>query len=253
MHIRIALVATLVATALAARAETPPTAAALFAAIDANDAEATRKLLARDPKLAAARTDEGISAVIAAGTARSDAGFIGTHDNPVLAAILARSPELDVFDAALVGDNKRLAAFVAKDPKVVTAFSPLGWQPLMLASFGGNLDGVKLLVAKAADVNARASTRFRNTSLQIALLRGEGPVIVYLLEHGADPNVRQNQDFVALHEAVLLGRTDLIQLLLDHGAEVNARNAKGETPLGSALRRGKTEAASYLKARGGTE
>jgi hypothetical protein len=122
-----------------------------------------------------------------------------------------------------------------------------------LASFGGNLDGVKLLVAKAADVNARASTRFRNTSLQIALLRGEGPVILYLLEHGADPNVRQNQDFVALHEAVLLGRTDLIQLLLDHGAEVNARNAKGETPLGSALRRGKTEAASYLKARGGTE
>ena len=238
---------------LAARADTPASAEALFAAIDANDAAATDKLLARDPRLASARSEEGISAVIAAGTARAGAGFIGTHDNPVLKAILSRSPDLDVFDAALVGDNKRLAAFVTKDPKLVTAFSPLGWQPLMLASFGGNLDGVKLLLAKGAEVNARASTRFRNTSLQIALLAGEGPVIIYLLDHGADPNVRQNLDFTPLHEAAFLGRIDLIQLLLDHGAEINARSTKGETPLGSALRRSKSEAVTYLRARGGKE
>jgi len=248
-----AILVLILGLSLVARAETPTTPAALFAAIDANDAEATAKILSRDPKLASARDEDGISAVIAAGTARSETSFLCTHQNPVLAAVLARSPELDVYDAALVGDNRRVAALIAKDPKLVGTFAPLGWQPLMFAAFGGNLDGVKLLLAKGAAINARASTRFRNTPLQIALLCGEGKVMSHLLAKGADPNLRQNQDFAALHEAALLGRTDLIQLLLDHGADINPRNAKGETPLGTALRRGKTEVVTYLRARGGKE
>ena len=35
-----------------------------------------------------------------------------THENPVLKAILARAPTLDVFEAALVGDAKRVAVLV---------------------------------------------------------------------------------------------------------------------------------------------
>jgi ankyrin repeat protein len=228
-------------------------AAALFAAIDANDREAVDRLLAGDPKLASARDDDGVSAVANAAFLRRDRGFVCTHDNPVLASLLARAPALDVFDAALVGDSGRVAALVAQDPKLVAARAKLGWTPLHFAAFGGSVATVKLLLARGAALEERAQTRFRNTALQIALLCGEAPVVTHLLERGANANVRQNLDFRPLHEAALLGRVDLIEVLLAHGAEINARTEGGETPLGTAVRTGKPKAAEYLRARGGTE
>lgn len=233
-----------------ARAEAPSDGESLFAAIDKNDLATVEKLLAASPRLAAHRDEDGISSVVRAGTTRADKRFLCTHENPLLKAVLARKPELDVFDAALVGDQQRLAALVARDPALVSAVSPLGWQPLAYAAFGGNVAAVTFLLGKGADVNARASTRFRNTPLQIALLCEEAASAKLLLERGADPNIRQNGDFVALHEAASIGRTDILQLLVDHGAELSPRNAKGETPLAVATRKGNAAAVTWLKTRG---
>jgi ankyrin repeat protein len=155
-----------------------------------------------------------------------------------------------MFLAGRVGDQPRLAALVARDPALVSAFSPLGWQPLAYAAFGGNAAAMTFLLGKGADVNARASTRFRNTPLQIGLLCNEAGSAKLLLERGADPNIRQNGDFVALHEAASIGRTDIMELLVDHGAELSPRSAKGETPLAVATRKGKADAVTWLKARG---
>jgi len=238
---------------LAARAEAPPADEALLAAIEKNDPSAVEALLAANPKLIAARDEDGVSVVVRAGTARNDQGFLCTHENPSLKAILSRKPELDVFDAALVGDQERLAALVAKDPKLASAVSPLGWQPIAFAAFGGNAAAVTFLLGKGVDVNLRAATRFRNTPLQIALLCSEAGTAKVLLDHGADANIRQTGEFVALHEAALTGRTDIMQLLVDHGAELNPKTAKGETPLAIANRKGKAEAAAWLKAKGAKE
>lgn len=244
------VLAVLLALPPAGRAETPPGDEALFAAIEKNDAATVEKLVGANPRLIAARDEDGISVVIRAGTARGAEGFLCTHENPLLRSILSRKPELDVFDAALVGDQQRLAALVAGDPKLVSAVSPLGWRPLAYAAFGGNIAAVAFLLGKGADVNTRAGTRFKNTPLQIALLCSEAGAAKALLDRGADPNLRQTGDFVALHEAASTGRIDIMQLLIDHGAELSPRTVKGETPLAVAGRKGKAEAVSWLKARG---
>src|SRR5207253_8297410 len=57
-----------------------------------------------------------------------------------------------------------------------------------------------------------------------------------LLEHGADPLVRQSKGFTPMHEAALLGRADLIELLLAHGAEINSMADNGHTPMAEAIR-----------------
>lgn len=236
---------------VATPAEAAPTKVeAFFAAIEAADRAQVEAMLGRDPQLASARLADGRSAVAAAGTMRRGNDFVCTHDNPVLRAILARAPALDVFDASLVGDVRRLSVLIGKDPGLLAARHPFGWTPLHFAAFGGSLDAVKLLLDKGAALDPRSHNRFHNTPLQTALLCSEGVVVAHLLGRGADPNVRQGEGFAPLHDAAFAGRIDLLQLLLDHGSDLNPRSDDGETPLATAERKGKTKAAGFLRARG---
>jgi ankyrin repeat protein len=205
--------------------------------------------------LIAARGAKGQSVVVAAALLRRTdrEGFVCTRANPVLSAVLARAPALDVFEAAVVGDIARVRALVAREPGLVTARNPIGWTPLHFAGFGGKLDAVKLLLERGAVLDARATNVFRNTPLQTASLCGEREVIAYLLERGADPNIRQGEGFGPLHDAAALGRIDIIQLLLDHGASINARGDTGATPLAIAVRFKETKAAAYLRGKGAVE
>jgi len=56
-----------------------------------------------------------------------------------------------------------------------------------------------------------------------------------LLDHGADPNVRDNDGCTLLHDSSgyspLTGTVEGSRLLLDHGANIDAENNKGKMPL----------------------
>ncbi len=182
---------------------------------------------------------------------RDGEAFVCTRENPMLQAVLAHKPELDIFDAALVGDERRAAALLAADPGRATALHPLGWRPLHFASFGGKTEVAKLLLAKGAVLDERAKNKFENTALQTGLLCGEADAVKLLLEKGANPNVRQNEGFAPMHLAAELGRTDLVELLLAHGASVNPRSDKGESPLGTAVRLKRNQVADLLRTKGG--
>jgi uncharacterized protein len=234
-------------------AATPARTAAFFSAIEARDRSRVEAMLDRDPGLMSTRR-EGVSPVVAAAMARrGQQRFACARANPVLRAIAAREPTLDIFDAALLGDIPRLAALLERNPGLVSARHPFGSTPLHLAAFGGARAAVALLLSRGAALEVRADNRFRNTPLQMSLLCGERDVAAYLLARGADPNARQAEGLHALHEAALLGRVDLIQLLLDHGSDLSPRSDRGETPLGSALRAGHASAAGYLRERGAVE
>lgn len=63
---------------------------------------------------------------------------------------------------------------------------------------------------------------------------------VFLLQNGADPNVRSKKRRTALHYAVthVAGSTELVQLLISKGADVNAVALDIGTPLLCAAERG---------------
>ena len=225
---------------------------ALVEAVRAKDASKINAILDQEPTLASARTAKGASMVqLAALQLKDEETFVCTRENPMLQAVLAHKPELDIFDAALVGDERRVAALLAADPGRATALHPLGWRPLHFASFGGKTEVAKLLLAKGAVIDERAKNKFENTALQTGLLCGEADVVKLLLEKGANPNVRQNEGFAPMHLAAELGRTDLVELLLAHGAAVNPRSDKGESPLGTALKKKRNEVAELLRSKGG--
>jgi hypothetical protein len=223
---------------------------AFLKAVAARDLATVQTMLAEDAAVVDARSAKGNSAVTAALFINKGEGFVDARSNEVLKALLDAHPKLDLFDTAAVGTSMQLAAMLKSDSGAVMKRSPFGWTPLHLAAFAGNVDNVELLLAKGAAVNDRARSKFLNTPLQTALLSGQFATAKILLDHGADPLVRQAHGFTPMHEAAELGRQDIVQLLLDHGAELNSVSDSGKTPLSEALRGKHAELAEWMKSRG---
>ena len=67
--------------------------------------------------------------------------------------LLARDPELNVFEAAALGRTDRLLELLEEDGSRVNAFGDDGFHPLGLACFFGHVDAARLLLDHGADVN----------------------------------------------------------------------------------------------------
>jgi len=210
----------------------------LLAAIDARETERVRTLVERDPSLAAARDEEGVSLVL-------HALYRGGAE--LVEKLLAARPELDGFDAAALGDTDRLRALLEADPALAVARSPDGFTALHLAAFFGHRAGVELLLEGGADVDAVAENPLRVRPLHSALARGDAGIVGLLLEAGADPNTRQQAGFTPLHAAAQTGRDDLAELLLARGADPAAAAEDGRTAADYAASGGHAALAERLR------
>jgi ankyrin repeat protein len=137
--------------------------------------------------------------------------------------LLASDPELDVFEAAAVGKTERLRELLDEDPSLANAWASDGFQPLGLASFFGQTAAVRLLLGRGAEVNSASRNEMQVMPLHSAAATGDPEtryeIAKLLLEQGADPNARQQDDFTPLMAAGQHGDERLRELLIEHGAE----------------------------------
>jgi len=138
------------------------------------------------------------------------------------AARLAGGKELDVFEAAALGRTGRLEELLDADASLANAWADDGFQPLGLASFFGHVDAARLLVGRGAEVNSASRNAMRVMPLHSAAATRDADlryaIAELLLEAGADPNARQQDDFTPVMAADQSGDTRLRELLLEHGA-----------------------------------
>jgi ankyrin repeat protein len=143
-------------------------------------------------------------------------------DQAAVDQLLAADPELDVFESAAVGRVDRLQALLDDDPALANAWAEDGFQPLGLASFFGHVDAVRLLVERGAEVNSASRNDFKVMPLHSAVAEKDPEtryeIAKVLLEHGADPNARQQDDYTPLMAADQQGDATLRELLVEHGA-----------------------------------
>jgi uncharacterized protein len=134
--------------------------------------------------------------------------------------LLAGEPTLDVFEAAAVGRNERVAELLDADPALVTSWTEDGFTALHLAAFFRQPATARLLVERGAlvDVVAR-NEELQVTPLQSAAAARQQETAALLLERGADPNAQHGGGFTALHTAAQNGDEPLARLLLSHGAD----------------------------------
>ncbi len=102
-----------------------------------------------------------------------------------------------------------------------------GDTPLLFAARAGDLAAAKLLVAAGADVNDTAA--YGASATVLAAHSGNGDLVEFLLEKGADPNAA-GAGYTALHAAILRGNRKAAAALLAHGADPNAR-LRSATPV----------------------
>lgn len=88
------------------------------------------------------------------------------------------------------------------------------------------------LLAKPGNslVNAQDPTN-GDTALDIVIRRGDTTYTRFLLQHGADPNIRNKQGDSATMIAVTENEGSCLQALVNGKANVNVANDRGETPL----------------------
>ena len=121
--------------------------------------------------------------------------------------------------------------------------------PLHAASYKGNLDVVRLLLAHGVDINT-TSDEIESTPLHQASLSGDVDVTRLLLQHEANLNARDRLLHTPLHNASITGKMKVAELLLEHGADVNPRNWSHITPLYKASDNGNLEVVQLLLGHG---
>ena len=108
------------------------------------------------------------------------------------------------------------------DPALANAWAEDGFQPLGLASFFGHPDVARVLIERGAEVNSASRNAMKVMPLHSAAATSD-PAVRYelaelLLDAGADPNARQQDEYTPLMAADQHGDTRLRELLLDRGA-----------------------------------
>jgi ankyrin repeat protein len=210
-------------------------------AIKRGDGATVSDLLAKDPSLVNAKTEEGVSAILIA-------TYYGQQE--IAQKLLEHNPTLNIFEASSVGNLDRVKVLLNDDPELVNAYAPDGFYPLGLACFFGHGEVAEFLVENRADVNMRAHNGQQVMPIHAASASGQLEIVQLLLAHGADVNAQQEGGFVPLHNAAQNGQLEMVRLFLDKGADVNAANKDGLTALHYALEGGHEAVADLLREHG---
>jgi ankyrin repeat protein len=104
-------------------------------------------------------------------------------------------------------------------------------EDMFMAAQRGDVETVKLLLEKGADINYKHAMVLGHTPMTIAAAWGHTEIVSLLLDHGASVD-QQNEDGVStLQCAASTDKSELVKLLLDRKADVNHRDKAGRTPL----------------------
>jgi ankyrin repeat protein len=192
---RFAFAATLACAALTSLVAVPAHAApidSLIKSVKFDDVDGVNKLLAKgmDPNSV---DNQGIPLLVLAAREKSD---------KVGAALIA-NPKTDIEIQDKAGENA-----------------------MMMASLNGDIDFVKLLIAKDAEVNKKGWA-----PLHYAAANGNDDIVKLLLDHSAYVDAGSPNGTTPLMMAARGGHVSTVKLLLDNGADLTVKNQIGLTAL----------------------
>jgi len=132
---------------------------------------------------------------------------------------------------------KEVAEALLKAHASVDALSETMLTPLHEAAGKSWVDLVRLLVDAGANVNARdkfSNTPLRmcaSNAQSFATLDTFKQTVKILLDAGADINSGTTINTTSLHSVVKWGNVEAVRFMLEHGADPNIRTTKGELPI----------------------
>lgn len=209
----------------------------IFQAIHENDRDRVAQLINAHPAAACERNEAGVSALM---QARYEFRM------EIVELLRHAAGELDIFEAATLGDVPRLQTLLRNDPGLAKAFSHDGFTALHLAAFFGQPASVAALLQHAPDINAVSSNQMKVAVINAAAASRNSEVVRLVLQAGANPDTQQHMGYTALHSAAANGNADMVRVLLDAGADPAIRTDAGQTAADMASEKGHSEVAAML-------
>ena len=197
--------------------ETPLMTAASVGSVDA-----VKSLLAHGAKVNAQESDYGQTALMWA---------ISFHQPEIAKLLIENGADIHAKTHAQPGIKPMVLASYGTD---VQANSKGGYTPMIFAARAGDLETIKLLLAKGADVNE--STPDEGNTLVIATAGGYEKMALFLLDKGANPNSKDGSGITALHYAMrdglkVLHGLDISNVKRICGAGAGARGTAGSADI----------------------
>ncbi|WP_027778347.1 ankyrin repeat domain-containing protein [Paraburkholderia caledonica] len=205
---RAALAATVTCAALSSLIAAPAQAApidSLIKSVKFDDVDGVKKLLAKgmDPNSV---DNQGMPLLVLAAREKSDKVGAALLANPKTnVEIEDKAGENAMMMAALNGDIDFVKQLIAKDAEV----NKKGWAPLHYAAANGHDDVVKLLLDHSAYVDAGSPNG--TTPLMMAARGGHVSTVKLLLDNGADLTVKNQIGLTALDFAKTYKEPDVVE------------------------------------------
>ena len=116
---------------------------------------------------------------------------------------------------------------------------------LLIAAKNGDINSVKVLIERGADVDAR--NWLGRTALHEAVLYKHIEIAKMLIENGADVDAKDKWERTALHAAAKEGTIEIAKILIEKGADVDAKDIDGWTAQEIAMKNGHYQIVELIK------
>ncbi len=185
-----------------------------------------------------------------AGPAEDFFGAIQRDDTSAVYTLMLRGFDPNTLNAdkqhglflALRAESVKVAKVLIQTPQVdVNMLNQAGESPLMMAVFRGNMELVKALLDRDADVNKTGWT-----PLHYAATAGNLPLIALLLEKHAYIDAESPNGTTPLMMAAQYGNPAVVKLLLDEGADPLLKNQLGLSAIDFAERAQRADSAELI-------
>jgi len=123
---------------------------------------------------------------------------------------------------------EKASELLDKDHSLLFETTGLGETPLHFLAVKNQLDAVKLLYSRGAEIDT--INECDGTPLSEAGSLGHIDIVKYLLENGAKLNKVPEGEHI-IHEAVRSGNPEIVDLLVRYGADINVIDSLGQTLL----------------------
>lgn len=122
------------------------------------------------------------------------------------------------FSSAVVEGNVAVVQKYIESGQVKPNDTFFAWSPLLSAAAKGQLEVVKYLAEHGADVNYKHPIT-KMTAVAHATDDNNLPLLEYLLQKGADPNIKMRGGVSVLRLAKDMGNSKAAELLVKYGAK----------------------------------
>jgi len=204
------------------------------------------------------RTEAGTTILMMAAADRDKVDTLIRHGADVnLAAKTGFTP---LMIAANDGDAAAAIRLLVERGAVVAPSNPKPLHdasPLYYGVWSGNVETVRLLIERGADVRAKVKIGgiFAAAPLELAAILGDVPMVRALAAAGSDVNRLSESGLPVLTSAVMTNRVEIAKTLIALGANINLVDELSMTPLMHAalVDYGDTEMVALLLAAGATK